>query len=60
MYLITWFLKVKVATPVQTHCCFGFCFGFFVFASTFLVCWGIVVLTFSLQRRDLTWTEIAD
>lgn len=59
MYLITLFLKVKAATPVQTHC-FRFCFGFFVFASTLLVCWGIVVLTFSLQRRGLTWTEIAD
>lgn len=64
MYLITLFLKEKAATPVQTHCYFDpnmdFVLFFFVFASTFLVCWEIVVLTFSLQRRGLTWTEIAD
>ena len=63
MYLITLFLKVKAATPVQTHCYFDSNMGFvlvFVFASTFLVCWGIVVLTSSPQRRGLSRTEIAD
>lgn len=38
----------------------GVCFGILVYASTFLVCSGIAVLMFSLQRRGLTQTKIAD
>lgn len=56
----------KGETPKQTHCYFGPSVGFvlvfllLLFLWTHSWCWGILVLTSSLQRRGLTQTEIAD